>query len=111
MRAAQSGSGSSSTVGPGARYVTVSALSSNDSAWNDLPDRTPPVTSTFMGLTIVARFTLMPGADAPIAAEISFRPLESDDLMLLAGWLGEPHVHRWWYQDPANVTADFGPAL
>ncbi|HSI25957.1 MAG TPA: GNAT family N-acetyltransferase [Aeromicrobium sp.] len=53
----------------------------------------------------------MPGADAPIAAEISFRPLESDDLMLLAGWLGEPHVHRWWYQDPANVTADFGPAL
>lgn len=56
-----------------------------------------------MGLTIVARFTLMPGTD------ICFRSLEPDDLGLLAAWLGEPHVHRWWYQDPANVDEDFGP--
>lgn len=51
----------------------------------------------------------MPGAEVPTGAEISFRPLESDDLALLAGWLGEAHVHRWWYQDPADVKADFGP--
>lgn len=44
-----------------------------------------------------------------LGAEISFRALEAADLPLLAGWLGQPHVHRWWYQDPANVEADFNP--
>jgi aminoglycoside 6'-N-acetyltransferase len=52
----------------------------------------------------------MSGAEFSVGAEISFRRLEAEDLGLLAGWLGEPHVHRWWYQDPANVEDEFGPA-
>lgn len=43
--------------------------------------------------------------------DVSFRPLTVDDFALLADWLGQPNVHRWWFQDPAQVEADFGPAL
>lgn len=45
------------------------------------------------------------------SASISLRPLTVDDFALLAGWLGQPHVYRWWCQDPGQVEADFGPAL
>jgi aminoglycoside 6'-N-acetyltransferase len=32
---------------------------------------------------------------------------------LLARWLAEPHVHRWWFHDlgEAAVARDFGPVL
>ena len=45
--------------------------------------------------------------------EISFRPLERVDLPLLARWLAEPLVSRWWAHDPSPeaVLADFGPVL
>lgn len=44
-------------------------------------------------------------------ASLGFRRLAPRDFDLLAGWLAEPHVHRWWYQDssPEAVEKDFGP--
>ena len=44
---------------------------------------------------------------------ISFRPLRSDDLPLLAGWLARPHVLRWWREesDIAAVEAAYGPLI
>jgi aminoglycoside 6'-N-acetyltransferase len=47
----------------------------------------------------------------PERRRITWRRLVPDDLPLLAQWLAEPGVHRWWYHDPAAVEADFGPAL
>ncbi|HEU5007574.1 MAG TPA: GNAT family N-acetyltransferase [Jatrophihabitantaceae bacterium] len=34
------------------------------------------------------------------AARIGLRPMVEDDLALIAGWLREPHVARWWREDP-----------
>ena len=44
---------------------------------------------------------------------VTFRPLVRADLPLLARWLAEPLVARWWAHDPspAAVEADFGPVL
>ncbi len=43
---------------------------------------------------------------------ITFRPLTRADFPLLARWLAEPHVARWWNHEftPAAVERDFGPA-
>jgi aminoglycoside 6'-N-acetyltransferase len=35
---------------------------------------------------------------------VSFRPCTLDDLLLVAGWLAQPHVARWWAEDP-DLTA------
>lgn len=42
---------------------------------------------------------------------ISFRRVTRDDFGLLARWLAEPHVHRWWWHEftPEAVERDFGP--
>lgn len=47
------------------------------------------------------------------AAGLTFRPLAPADLPLLARWLTEPHVARWWNHDtsPEGVERDFGPAI
>ena len=57
-------------------------------------------------------------ADALIRAarkidQISFRPLERSDFPLVARWLAEPVVARWWNHDasPEAVEADFGPSV
>ncbi|SDG73750.1 GNAT family N-acetyltransferase [Klenkia brasiliensis] len=42
---------------------------------------------------------------------ISLQPLQRADLGLLAAWLAEPLVARWWAEDPAQVAARYGPAL
>jgi aminoglycoside 6'-N-acetyltransferase len=44
---------------------------------------------------------------------IAFRPFGSDDLPMLAGWLAQPHVARWWREDPelAAVQARYLPCL
>jgi aminoglycoside 6'-N-acetyltransferase len=44
---------------------------------------------------------------------ITFRPCAPDDLPLLAGWLAQPHVARWWRKDPspAAVEARYMPCL
>ncbi|WP_242653909.1 GNAT family N-acetyltransferase [Klenkia soli] len=39
------------------------------------------------------------------------QPLQRADLGLLAAWLAEPLVHRWWAEDPAGVEARYGPAI
>ena len=44
---------------------------------------------------------------------VTFRPCTTDDLPLLAGWLAQPHVARWWREDPdlAAVEDRYLPCL
>ena len=45
--------------------------------------------------------------------QITFRPLEMDDLGLLARWQSAPHVARWW-QEPADIeslTTKYSPRV
>lgn len=44
---------------------------------------------------------------------IEFRPLRRDDFRLLATWLAEPRVARWWNHEtsPEAVERDFGPTI
>ena len=44
---------------------------------------------------------------------ISFRRLRRDDLRMLAAWLAEPLVARWWNHEisPAAIERDFGPTI
>ena len=45
--------------------------------------------------------------------QLSWRPLAADDLPMLAEWLREPQVGRWWNHDssPQGVERDFGPSV
>ncbi len=45
--------------------------------------------------------------------QVTFAPLRRQDLPLLARWLAEPLVARWWNHDttPEAVEREFGPAL
>ena len=51
------------------------------------------------------------GRGSAVNEALAVRPLVRADLPQLADWLGEPHVHRWWDHDPADVEADFGVTL
>jgi aminoglycoside 6'-N-acetyltransferase len=44
---------------------------------------------------------------------IALRPMRLDELPLLARWLAEPHVARWWREpaDLASVEARYAPAI
>jgi aminoglycoside 6'-N-acetyltransferase len=44
---------------------------------------------------------------------LRWRPLAADDLPLLARWLAEPGVARWWNHDSSRegVERDFGPSV
>jgi aminoglycoside 6'-N-acetyltransferase len=44
---------------------------------------------------------------------VTFRPLERRDFTLLARWLAEPLVARWWNHDtrPEAMERDFGPSI
>jgi aminoglycoside 6'-N-acetyltransferase len=44
---------------------------------------------------------------------VTFRPVTADDFGLIARWLAEPHVARWWAHEtgPEAVERDFGPVL
>ena len=44
---------------------------------------------------------------------LSFHRLSRDDFPLLAGWLAQPHVKRWWNHDnsPDAIEADFGATV
>lgn len=44
---------------------------------------------------------------------MTFRRLEEADLPMLAGWLEQPHVHRWWHHEttPEALERDFGAVL
>jgi aminoglycoside 6'-N-acetyltransferase len=44
---------------------------------------------------------------------IDLRPVTAADFPLLARWLAEPHVHRWWHHDLGEeaVARDFGPVV
>jgi aminoglycoside 6'-N-acetyltransferase len=45
--------------------------------------------------------------------ELTWRPLAEPDLELLAAWLREPQVARWWNHDGdiESVRRDFGPSV
>jgi aminoglycoside 6'-N-acetyltransferase len=47
------------------------------------------------------------------AGALTFRALTADDLPLLAAWLREPQVARWWNQPSSSeeVELDFGPSV
>lgn len=59
--------------------------------------------------------TVRPMADCPgpVDGAITFRPLTPADLPMLAGWLAEPHVRRWWNHEtsPEALDRDFGPVM
>ena len=38
--------------------------------------------------------------------DYSFRPFTKKDLTLMARWLAEPHVAKWWGDDPQQNLAD-----
>jgi aminoglycoside 6'-N-acetyltransferase len=44
---------------------------------------------------------------------ITFRRLTRDDFALLATWLGEAHVARWWAHESTSeaIERDFGPTI
>jgi RimJ/RimL family protein N-acetyltransferase len=46
-------------------------------------------------------------------AELTFRPMTSDDLPLLHEWLQRPHVRRWWSDHPTldDVVRHYGPSV
>lgn len=49
----------------------------------------------------------------PEAGVLSWRPLAAGDLPMLARWLAEPQVARWWNQETSSaaVERDFGPSV
>lgn len=47
-------------------------------------------------------------------SRVGLRPMQWEDLPLLARWLGEPHVAQWWRSEPADlaaVEAKYGPCI
>ncbi len=45
---------------------------------------------------------------------VTFRPLEARDFPLLARWLAEPHVRRFYQKKPVTldeIAAEYGPAI
>jgi len=45
---------------------------------------------------------------------VEVRPMIWADLPLLVGWLNEPHVRRWWRNEPrdlASVEAEYGACI
>jgi len=51
--------------------------------------------------------------DTDGGAALTWRPLIAADLPMLAGWLREPEVARWWNHEAtaAGVQRDFGPSV
>jgi aminoglycoside 6'-N-acetyltransferase len=43
----------------------------------------------------------------------SFRPVRREDFPLLGRWLAQPHVQRWWADDPSPqaLEADYGATI
>ena len=36
---------------------------------------------------------------------VTLRPMSVDELPLLAGWLGQPHVAEWWEGEPSDLPS------
>lgn len=55
----------------------------------------------------------MGGGEARTLHPVGFRPLRRQDFPLLATWLAEPLVHRWWAHETTAeaVERDFGPSV
>ena len=53
------------------------------------------------------------GDTAGDTSHYQFRRLTRDDFPLLAHWLAQPHVVRWWHHEstPEAVERDFGPTV
>ena len=52
-------------------------------------------------------------AEGRRASAFTFRHLARSDYALLARWLSEPHVARWWNHDPSAeaIERDFGASI
>lgn len=59
------------------------------------------------------RRRLRPVAPRLIPVRFEFRPLGRSDFDLLARWLADPEVHRWWHHEFTTdaLERDFGPAI
>jgi aminoglycoside 6'-N-acetyltransferase len=57
--------------------------------------------------------TPLPYRRAVREEELTWSPLTADDLPVLAEWLAEPGVVRWWHHESslAAVERDFGPSV
>jgi aminoglycoside 6'-N-acetyltransferase len=53
------------------------------------------------------------GVDALSSAALAWRPLTAADVGMLAEWLREPQVARWWNHETtsAAIERDFGPSF
>ena len=53
------------------------------------------------------------GVDGLSSAVLAWRPLTAADIDMLAEWLREPQVARWWNHDttPDGIERDFGPSV
>ena len=53
------------------------------------------------------------GVDVSSTAALTWRPLTAADLDMLAEWLREPQVARWWNHETtsAAIERDFGPSV
>lgn len=47
------------------------------------------------------------------AVVVRFRTLTRADFSMLAAWLAQPYVHRWWFHESSAeaVERDFGPGI
>jgi aminoglycoside 6'-N-acetyltransferase len=54
-----------------------------------------------------------PAVDALSSAALAWRPLTAADLYMLAKWLREPQVARWWNHETTSeaIERDFGPSV
>lgn len=42
---------------------------------------------------------------------VTVRDMTAADLLMIGGWLREPHVARWWSDEPAEQLAEFDEAI
>lgn len=48
---------------------------------------------------------------AEMTAQVTLRKMTHEDLALVRRWLVQPHVARWWSDDPAEQIAEFALAI
>jgi aminoglycoside 6'-N-acetyltransferase len=61
----------------------------------------------------MAETSSCPGVDGLSSAALAFRPLTAADFHMLAEWLREPQVARWWNHETTSeaIERDFGPSV